>query len=135
MSFKTTLSPSQSRSIPGERWLNVLFRTMHLVGMAGLGAGFLYAAADELWRIYLHITLVSCVGLVLLSICSNGIWLIQLRGQAILFKLVLLILVLWLPDWKAHLFILVVVISGWISHAPASVRYYSLYHRRRIEKL
>ena len=135
MSLKAALFPAQPRCLPGERWLNVLFRTLHLVGVAGLGAGFLYPAADESWRLYLHITLVSGVALAMISIYGNGIWLVQMRGLAILFKIVLLVLVLVMSHLKPHLFLAVVVISGWISHAPARVRYYSPYHGRRVEKL
>ncbi len=73
--------------------------------------------------------------MVLLSLWSNGIWLVQLRGQAILLKLLLLLLIPLIPDLGAELFIVVIVISGLISHAPAKTRYYSLYHRRQIDQL
>ncbi|MET0117428.1 MAG: hypothetical protein ABW090_08390 [Sedimenticola sp.] len=135
MAPRSILFPRQSRIVPGERWLNVFLRTLHLVGMAGLGAGFLYAAADDTWRLYLQLTLATGFALVLISVYANGIWLVQLRGQMILLKLLLLAMAFWLPDSKLLLFILVVVISGWIAHAPARVRYYSLYHRRQIDFL
>ncbi|WP_260292358.1 hypothetical protein [Sedimenticola hydrogenitrophicus] len=133
MSLKAQLFPAESRYLPGQRWLNVLFRTLHLVGLGGLGAGFLYPAADDSWQLYLQITLVSGIGLSLISIYSNGIWLIQLRGQVVFLKLVLLALMIPFPQLRAELFILIILLSGWIAHATAQVRYYSLYHRRRIE--
>ncbi len=109
-----------------------MLRTLHLIGVAGLGGGFLYQAMDQSWRLYLWLTMFSGIGLVLISVWSNGIWLLQLRGQAILFKLVLLgSIPLW-PLLKLPVLILVLVISGIISHAPASVRYHSLYHGHRI---
>lgn len=135
MAFKTWFFPQESRFLPGQRWMNVLFRTTHLVGLGGLGAGFLYPAVDQSWQLYLYLTLISGLGLSLISIYSNGIWLIQLRGQAVFVKLLLLVLISPLPELKAELFILIILISGWIAHAPARVRYYSLYHRRRIESL
>ena len=127
------LFPAESRFFPGQRWTNIGLRTLHLIGIAGLGAGFLYAAADDSWRLYLYLASLSGLGLTLISIWSNGIWLLQLRGQAILFKLLLLAMIPLWPQWRLPLFLAVLVISGLISHAPASVRYYSLYHRRRIE--
>lgn len=133
MSLKAWLFPRESRYLPGQRWLNVLFRTLHLVGLGGLGAGFLYPAVDESWRLYLQITLVSGSGLALISIYSNGIWLLQLRGQVVFLKLVLLALMTPFPGLRAELFILIILLSGWIAHATARVRYYSLYHRRRID--
>lgn len=133
MSLKAQLFPRQSRYLPGQRWLNVLFRTLHLVGLGGMGAGFLYPAADDSWQLYLQITLVSGFCLALISVYSNGIWLLQLRGQVVFLKLLLLALMTPFPEWRAELFILIILLSGWIAHATAQVRYYSLYHRRRIE--
>ncbi len=135
MTLKAQFFPQESRFLPGQRWLNVLFRTTHLVGLGGLGAGFLYPAVDQSWQLYLYLTLSSGVGLSLISIYSNGIWLIQLRGQVVFLKLLLLALMEPFPEMKAELFILIILLSGWIAHAPARVRYYSLYHRRRVESL
>ena len=110
-------------------------RTLHLIGVAGLGGGFLYASVGETWRYFFDLTLASGVGLTLISIWNNGIWLVQLRGLAILLKLLLLALLPLLPELRIPLFLAVLTVSGIISHAPASVRYYSLFHRRRIESL
>ena len=129
------LFPAQSRFLPGHRWINITLRTLHLVGMAGLGAGFLYAGLDENWLPYLYLTCLSGLLLMLLSIWSNGIWLIQLRGQLILLKLLLLVAVVLLPELKLELFVLVIALSSVVSHAPGDIRYYSLFHRRRIETL
>ncbi|MES9906126.1 MAG: hypothetical protein ABW168_26040 [Sedimenticola sp.] len=135
MSFNKILFPEESRFFEGQRWANVIFRTLHLVGLAGVGAGFFYPAVDDSWRLYFWLTMISGVGLMLISIWSNGIWLVQLRGQAIMLKLLLLALIPLLPDFRAALFLSVIVISGLISHAPANTRYYSLIHRRRIDRL
>jgi hypothetical protein len=135
MGPRALIFPRESRFFPGQRWVNVLFRTLHLVGLGGLGAGFLYPAADDSWRIYLDLVLLSGVGLMLISLYSNGIWLLQLRGQVILLKLLLLAMIPLFPGVTETLFILVILLSGWISHATGDVRYYSLFHRRRIDFL
>jgi len=135
MPLKNRLFPAQSRFFPGQRWVNIGLRSLHLLGVAGLGAGFLYAGADESWRWYLHLTLLTGMGLSLLFFWSNGIWLVQLRGQLILFKVLLLALVPLWPAAALPLFAAVILISGVISHAPGDLRYYSLYHGRRIERL
>jgi len=127
--------PRESRFFPGQRWVNIGLRILHLIGVAGLGAGFLYPAADDTWQLYYSVTLYSGLGLSTLYAWTNGIWLVQLRGQAILLKLLLLALIPYLPGLEIPLFLLVVVISGLISHATSNVRYYSLFHRRRIESL
>lgn len=135
MGIKSWLFPENSRFFPGQRWMNIGLRTLHLLGLAGLGAGFLYPGTDEVWRSYLSLTLWSGLGMCLIFAWSNGIWLVQLRGHAILLKILLLALIPLWPDAGATLFITVIVISGLISHAPASVRYYSVFHGRRVEEL
>ncbi len=133
--FRAALFPSRSRFLPGHRWINITLRTLHLVGIAGLGAGFFYSGVDDSWQSYFHLTLSSGFLLLMLSVWSNGIWLIQLRGQLIILKLFLLLMAMLLPDIKFGLIILLVALSSVVSHAPGDIRYYSLYHRRRIESL
>jgi hypothetical protein len=41
---------------------------------------------------------------------------------------------LW-PELAIPLLILILVLSGWIAHAPARVRYYSPFFGRRVESL
>jgi hypothetical protein len=135
MDLKRVLFPAESRFFPGQRWVNISLRTLHLIGVAGLGGGFLYSAEGESWRYFLDLTIASGVGLVLISVWNNGIWLIQLRGQAILLKMLLLALIPLVPGLRLPLFLATLVISGIIAHAPANVRYYSLFHRRRIESI
>ena len=135
MPFRFWLFPAKSRFFPGQRWLNIDLRTLHLLGIAGLGAGFLYAGVDETWRDYLGLTVFSGLGLSLLFLWSNGIWLIQLRGQLIFLKLGMLAAISLWPVATLPLFVGVILISGLISHAPADLRYFSVYHGRRIERL
>jgi hypothetical protein len=135
MSLMRPFFPQQSRTFPGKRWLNISLRTLHLIGVAGLGGAYLYAAPKELWEPYLWLSLGSGVALVTTSLYSNGIWLLQLRGLLILFKLGLLGAMLWLPGFSLQLGVTVIVLSSVIAHAPGNVRYYSIWHRRRIENL
>jgi hypothetical protein len=135
MSMKELLFPAESRLFPGQRWLNISLRTLHLIGVAGIGSGILYPAPEGASDLYLYLTLASGLFLSLVSVWSNAIWLLQLRGQAIILKLLLLALIPVWPGAGVWLLIMVIVISGYIAHAPGDVRYYSIYHRRRIDAL
>ena len=129
------LFPQKSRYLPGHRWINIGLRTLHLIGIAGLGGGYFYPAENDLWQSFLHLTLISGLLLSLLFVYNNGICMVQLRGQVILVKLLLLcVMSLW-PNYAAWLLVVILVLSGWISHAPAAVRYYSVFHGRRVERL
>jgi hypothetical protein len=83
--LRRALFPAESRYMPGNRWLNVILRTMHLVGIAGIGGGYFYASQGDTWRFYLDLCLVSGTLLALLFVYSNGLWLLQLRGLVIMF--------------------------------------------------
>lgn len=135
MALRQTLFPVNSRLLPGQRWINIGLRTLHLIGIAGLGGGYFYAAVDNSWLMFLYLTLASGLALTLLSIWSNGIWLAQLRGHAILLKVLLLALIPFWPEYKVTLMLAVLIISGLIAHAPGDVRYFSILHGRRIERL
>jgi hypothetical protein len=137
MPVKSTLLrlmlPPQSRTFPGKRWVQISLRTAHLIGTAGIGGAFLYGAPTSAWLPYFWVLLLSGVAMVLLQLWSNAVWLLQLRGLAILAKLALLALVPLWPQAALPVCIAVVTISGVISHAPGNTRYYSLWHGRRIE--
>lgn len=135
MSLYRTFFPINSRGFPGMRWVNISLRTLHLIGIAGLGGAYLYAVPQELWQPYLWLTLSSGIGLVCVSLYSSAIWLLQLRGQLILFKLILLGLILQWPALNWGVGMMVIAISSVIAHAPGNLRYYSLWHRRRLESL
>ena len=133
MQLKQLLFPTESRFFPGQRWVNITLRTLHIIGIAGLGGGFFYASESDSWQTFFELTIWSGVGLTAIAVWNNGTWLVQLRGQAILLKLLLLGLMPLMPVQRIPLFVAILVISGVISHAPASVRYYSLLHGRRID--
>ncbi len=133
MSLRTLLFPAVARTFPGQRWANILLRTLHLVGVSGVGAGVLFGIAETEWRGYLLATTLSGVLLVGIALWSSAIWLCQLRGAAILFKLILLGMISLWPAGGPVLLIAVIVISGLIAHAPSTTRYYSLCHRQGMD--
>ena len=127
--------PRESRTFPGKRWTRILFRTAHLVGTAGVGGGFLYQSPKESWFPYLILTVISGFGILFLEVWTNGIWILQLRGMAVLLKLVLLSGLHFFQEGAAWLLVAAIVLSGLISHAPSDVRYFSVFHGRKIYDL
>ncbi len=115
-----------------KRWSKISLRTLHLLAVAGVGGGVLFALDKDLWINYWWLALVSGVLMMLLDIAANPIWMVQVRGVVILFKLILLVLLGINPGWDSFLLAVIIIISAVISHAPGKLRYYSLYHRRVI---
>jgi hypothetical protein len=139
MKLKTTLFPPQARDFPGLRWLNISLRSLHLLGMAGLAAGYLYQVAVVAMLPFWAITLYSGLAMVGLAIWANGRWLLQLRGAVIMLKL----LILWSLPWLDGQFaggggwgmVVIILLSSVISHAPARVRYYFVVHLSGVQAL
>jgi hypothetical protein len=113
-----------------KRWTKTSLRALHLVGVAGVAGGVLFGLDERLWTDYWWLALASGALIMLVDIVSNPLWLVQIRGVAIIGKLVLLTFLGHAPDWDRVLLIAVIVISAVVAHAPGSVRYYSLFHLR-----
>jgi hypothetical protein len=120
--------PKKPRSFKGQRWVSIVIRSLHLIGITGVGAAFLFQLPDTKWFPYMVLTLTSGSAMMLLEIWSNGIWLIQLRGLSTLLKL-LILSVTFIVGLQPYILIAVILISDIMSHAPAKVRYYSVFHR------
>ena len=131
MNTSALLFPQQSRSFNGQRWVSITFRSLHLLGIAGVGGAFLFNAPEQQWLGYMVLTIVSGSAMMVMEIWSNGIWLIQLRGLATLLKLLLLAMTFFI-GLQPYILIAIILISGVISHAPGKVRYYSIFHRKII---
>jgi len=106
-------------------------RSAHLVGVGGIGGAFLYDGPREIWMPFMILTIVSGILLVALDLWSTRYWLVEIRGVAIILKVLLLGLIRVIDQLHAEVFILVIVISAVSAHAPAAVRYYSVWHGRR----
>jgi len=116
----------------GKRWLKISLRTIHLLGFAGAFASILTATEQN---IYWAITIVSGLGLLSLEALSNFVWFVQIRALAMYIKLTLLTCVFFFNEYAWHCLVVIIIISGMISHAPSSVRYYSFIHHRKITSL
>jgi len=127
------LFPACPRMFRGQRWLNIGLRSAHIVGVAGISGGFLFGLEEMRWMSFWYITLATGVVLSLLYVWSSAAWLFQLKGLVIVIKLLLLGVAVALPAWRAGLFMLIILISGLIAHAPGRVRGYGLVSGNRKE--
>jgi len=71
----------------------------------------------------------------MLEALSNIIWFVQVRALVMYIKFVLLYLLFVLPDYAWHFMLAMVILSGIISHAPSSLRYYSFIHHKMVKSL
>jgi len=110
-----------------KRLFKVIVRSIHLVGMAGVFGNALMQTSGP---VYLSIAVASGIILVMMEASSGLIWFVQLRGVSLYLKLLLLLLMHLKPEITIPCLIAVIVISGFMSHAPSWIRYFSLQHGR-----
>ena len=115
-----------------KRWSKIGLRTLHLLSVTAVGGGILFSVEKSIWINYWWLALASGVFMMLIDIVSNPVWLVQLRGVVIFFKLILLAMLGSHATWDKPILFFIIVISAVISHAPGKLRYYSFYHRKVI---
>ena len=120
MSFLNSLPENTPR-----RLTKVIVRTIHLVAIAGF---FGNAMTGSYETIYIAMTIASGAVLTLMEASSDWIWFVQLRGVSLYLKLLLLLLLHMYPNATIPGLIAVIALSGFISHAPSWIRYFSLQH-------
>ena len=111
------------------RLSKVIVRTIHLVGIAGVFGNAMTHSPES---VYLVMAIISGIVLTLMEASSGWIWFVQLRGIAVNIKLLFLLLMHQYPEAAIPCLIVVTVISGFMSHAPSWIRYFSLMHGKVI---
>ena len=107
------------------RLTKVIVRTIHLVAIAGFFGNAMMGSYET---IYITMTIVSGAVLTLMEASSGWVWFVQLRGVSLYLKLLLLLLIHMYPNTTIPGLVAVIALSGFISHAPSWIRYFSLQH-------
>lgn len=118
------LFPSQKRDFKARRSINIGLRTLHLLGVSGFAGFFIFELPVEQWRPFAILAIISGALMVALELYVDAIWMIQLRGIAVMIKLLILCSLAIHPQYLLFWFALMVLVSGYFSHAPGRVRYY-----------
>lgn len=112
------------RDFPGKRWLNMLLRTIHIVGVVLFGAALLGAGSPPLGA-----TVILASGLSMLAIdtWSKPEHLCEIAGFGVLLKLALIGLISVLQQLALPAFWILVVFSTLLAHAPGHIRHRRLF--------
>lgn len=116
----------------GKRWVKILLRTIHLIGFSGVFAHVINGSEQIAYWV---ITIISGLGLLAIESLSNIVWFVQIRALVMYVKLVLLMAIVVYPEYAWHGFIAMIFLSGMISHAPSSVRYFSFIHLKKVKSI
>jgi hypothetical protein len=122
--------PDLRRLLPNTRACNIGFRTAHIAVTGILLGGHAFDITPDRLLTWLWLSLATGLVLIFLEAFHCWHWFYQGRGILVLFKLLLLVLIPFLWDYRIILLLVVVVIASVGSHMPARFRYYSLVHGR-----
>ena len=125
--------PVPHREFTGQRWVRIGLRTWHLIAMGLLLGSAAMAPAAPLNAGWLWMTAFSGLAYVLLEVYASGVWLIQLKGLAVVAKFLLLAAAASSSQGGVTLLITAVIIGGISSHMPGRFRYYSPFHGRVVK--
>ena len=124
------LFPPVPRSLPYNRGISIIFRTLHLLASGLLVGGHAFGAEPQRLIALLYLTVGSGMGLILLELYRSCDWAYQGMGLLVIVKTAITVLagVWW--EQRVPLLCLVVVLGSVGSHMPAGYRHYSLLHGR-----
>lgn len=125
------MAPKKSDNSP-IRWARIAARTAHLGAISLVLGGVWFGVEGEALVPYFLGAALTGGTLAALFFVGQGNWLMQNRGLVILAKILLLLQLPYLEAWRVPILGFILLISSLISHAPGSLRYYSIFHGRRI---
>lgn len=134
MTLKSLLFPAPVRSFPGQRWVRISIRTAHLISMGLLLGGFAAGIPFDRLAGPLAWTVATGMAFVAVELYASCIFLLQLKGIAVIAKALLLAAAWAAPQSALGCLIAAVVIGGVSSHMPGKYRYYSPLHGRVIKE-
>jgi len=109
------------RDFPGRRWVIIALRSVHLAGVAMVGAALLGGGIDRTAAAMLM--LVTGVGLYALDLWADPAHLGELAGIFIVVKLLVVLAMVLHPELAAPLFWGLLLTSSVVSHAPGRFRH------------
>lgn len=119
-----------ARSVPRSRWCRTSLRTLHLIAVAALYGGHVYGADAARLLPALLATLATGGAFAAFEVWRAPVWLVQVRGVAVLGKTGLVTAVAFWWEGRLLLLTAAMIVGAVVSHAPGRIRYYSLLHRR-----
>ncbi|MDO6460504.1 hypothetical protein Q4485_07345 [Granulosicoccaceae sp. 1_MG-2023] len=121
------LFPDVPRDFPFRRWVRIALRTAHLVAIAGLFGGHVFAQPVAALEPWLWAAVLSGFLLFATDLHMSFDALRQVHGLVVIGKVGLLALVPLLWDWRVPLLVAVIVIAAVSSHMPGRWRHYHVF--------
>jgi len=122
--------PTSRRRIPYSRAWNIAARTVHLAATGILLGGHVFDVPAVHLYAALWLAIGSGAALIVLEVYASVHWAHQGCALMIYAKLGLLCLIPWFWGYRVPILLAVVAIASIGSHAPRTIRHYSIVFRR-----
>jgi hypothetical protein len=122
MNLLRLMYPEHHRQPQWLRWVRISCRSLHLLAIAGLVGGHVFDAPKEQLLPWLGAALITGGALMGTYLYGSFTWIRQIRGLAMLFKLLLILLIPLVWDHRVWVLAVVILVSGYSSHMPGQIR-------------
>ena len=132
MTTWSILFPAQPRTFPYRRTIRICLRTLHILTTGVLLGGHMFDQPPEVLLAWLWGSIVSGLLLFATDLHASCAVLIELRGMAVFVKILLLLLVPFMWEFRVPLLIASLIIGAVSSHIPRTYRHRLLFLKDKI---
>jgi len=121
------LFPQEYREFPHQRLALNLLRAMHILSFSVLVGGLFFNQPTEFLFPWILATIISGISMFAIDLFNSCIALFEIRGIAIIVKVLLLLLIPLTEGWAQILVLFTVVIfASFISHTSRRIRHFNI---------
>lgn len=126
------LFPTEPRNFPFRRGIRTALRTLHILATSVLLGGHVFNQPPDMLATWLWGSIVSGLLLFATDLHASCAVIFELRGIAVFVKLLLLLLVPFMWDWRVPLLITALIIGAVSSHIPRNYRHRLIFFKDKI---
>ena len=119
-----------NRNFPGQRWIRISLRSLHLLFMGLLLGGVAQGLPMSQLPVAYWGTIATGGLFALLDLYNTTVWIFQIKGWVVMAKIFLMAAAGQTEAWSLWLLGSAVILGGVSSHMPGNLRYYSILHGR-----
>jgi len=123
--FLSSLFPDKPRDLPFRLSIRVLSRALHILAAGVLLGGHIFNQTEAILEPWLWTTVATGIIILITDLHSSLAILFEVRGMAILFKIILLLLIPLFWEERISLLVCVLLIGAISSHLPKRYRHKS----------
>ncbi|MCH8263630.1 MAG: hypothetical protein IIA77_11430 [Proteobacteria bacterium] len=130
--FLSYLFPNKPRDLPFRRTIRISFRTLHILAAGVLLGGHIFNQPIAILEPWLWATVITGIIILLTDLHASLAVVFEVRGLAVLIKVILLLLVPVFWEQRIALLISILAIGAISSHMPKQYRHKILFFQKQV---